>query len=77
MKTEAEQLGMVIIEKERELDSIFKANNPDEILVKKKIMEISDLMGKLRFVHLSAHIKQKALLTREQIDAYNKLRGYN
>ncbi len=77
MQTEAKQLGNLVIEKEKELDSIFKANNPDEMLVKVKIMEISDLMGKLRFVHLDSHIKQKEILTETQVSAYNRLRGYN
>jgi Spy/CpxP family protein refolding chaperone len=63
MQTEAKKLGELVIEKEKELDSIFKENNPDEILVQNKIMEISNLMGKLRFVHLDAHIKQKEILT--------------
>lgn len=77
MKIEAKQLGKLVIEKEKELDSIFKENNLDEVLVQNKIMEISNLMGKLRIVHLDAHIKQKEILTESQIMAYNKLRGYN
>lgn len=77
MQTEAKKLGKLIIEKEKELDSIFKANTPDEYLIQNKIMEISQLMGQLRFVHLDAHVKQKEILTEDQVTAYNKLRGYN
>ena len=37
MKKEAMQLGKAVIEKERELDSIFKANTQNEIEVKKNL----------------------------------------
>ena len=77
MQTEAKKIGLLIIKEEKELDSIFKTNNADEKLIKSKITEIAKLKGKLRFVHLDAHLKQRNILTVEQVNSYNRLRGYN
>ena len=77
MQTKAKKIGLLIIKNEKELDSIFKTNNTNEKLIKNKINEIAQLNGKLRFVHLDAHLKQKKILTVEQVNSYNRLRGYN
>lgn len=77
MQTEAIQLGQLIIKIEKELNSAFKTNTADEKKIKEIVMEIARLKGKLRFVHLNAHLKQKDILSHEQVIAYNKLRGYN
>lgn len=75
VKQEAIQLGNQIVEKEKELDILFKNGNPNES-AQSLILEIAKLKGELRFVHINAHIKQKEILTSEQIKLYNKLRGY-
>ena len=77
MKTEAKHLGNSIIKKEKELDLLFQSNSVDEKSIRDKVLEISQLKGKLRFVHLDAHLKQKEILTSDQVNSYNKLRGYN
>lgn len=75
--TEAKKLGELIVEKEKELDLLFKNNNADEKTIQDKVLAISELRGRLRLAHLNAHLKQKEILTKEQINAYNRLRGYN
>lgn len=77
MQTEAKQLGKSIIENEKELNLFFKTNSIDDKSILDKINEIAQLNGKLRFIHLAAHLKQKEILTSEQVNTYNKLRGYN
>ena len=37
---------------------------------------IADLQGRLRTVHLSAHLDTRALLNPDQITRYEHLRGY-
>ena len=37
---------------------------------------IGDVQGRLRAVHLAAHLETRALLSPEQIAQYEKLRGY-
>lgn len=67
----------MIIEKEKELDTLFQENRISQTFLRNKINEISELNSMLRFAHLNAHLKQKEILTNEQIDTYNELRGYN
>jgi hypothetical protein len=76
MKTEAVRLGKSIIEKENELELMFRENEINERLLFDLAAEIGLLKGELRFVHLNAHIKEKNVLTMEQIELYNDLRGY-
>jgi hypothetical protein len=40
------------------------------------MMQIAHLQAELRAVHLDTHIRQRTILTQEQIAAYNRLRGY-
>jgi len=77
VKTEAKKLGRMIVEKEKELDTLFKENRISQTLLRNKINEISELNSMLRFAHLNAHLLQKEILTNEQIKTYNELRGYN
>jgi hypothetical protein len=37
---------------------------------------IAELQGRLRAVHLSAHLETRALLNPDQIARYEQLRGY-
>ena len=38
---------------------------------------IGGLAGRLRAVHLAAHVKMRAVLSDEQVRAYDALRGYS
>ena len=40
------------------------------------MLEIATLRGELRLAHLRAHLAMKTILTPEQIEAYDRLRGY-
>ena len=76
MAEAAMALGREIVARERELDAAFAEARIDEALLKAKTGEIAALMGRLRAVHLAAHIESRPLLSPAQIAAYNKLRGY-
>jgi len=45
--------------------------------VQRASIEIGELQGRLRAVHLNTHIEMKALLSAEQVAAYDRLRGYS
>ena len=77
LKEEAIRIGKIIIEKEELLDQLFNKGNADEKSVRKLVNEITKYKGELRFVHIEAHIKQKEILTADQINIYDELRGYN
>ena len=40
------------------------------------LLEIGEIRARLRFVHLKSHLRQRDLLTAEQIARYDDLRGY-
>ena len=44
--------------------------------VERASVEIGALQGRLRAVHLNTHIEMKALMSPDQVAAYDRLRGY-
>lgn len=77
MREEAQSLGRQVVEAEAQLDRAFASGAADEKRVRESAMRIGELQGRLRAVHLVAHLQTKALLSHEQVAAYNQLRGYN
>jgi hypothetical protein len=76
MKHEATLLGEQIVKEEQKLDGLFSSGKVNDELLKDSLNEIARLRGGLRFVHLQAHLRQKAILSTEQIHQYDRLRGY-
>ncbi|HMK38746.1 MAG TPA: hypothetical protein VK569_05360 [Bacteroidota bacterium] len=76
MHSEAVRLGTQLIEKERALDSAFVSGSVSLQSLKLMTGEIEDLRGRLREVHLAAHIDVRTVLTPHQIELYDQLRGY-
>jgi len=76
MRAAAKPLGAELVERERTLDRLFQKGNisPDQLTT--ETAGIAELQGRLRSVHLSAHLKTRALLTADQIAMYQSLRGY-
>ncbi len=76
MHASAVTLGGAIIEREAALDALFETGAIDKQTLEERLSEIATLKGKLRNVHLAAHLETKKLLSEQQIDTYNRLRGY-
>ena len=76
MKTEAVRLGNAIVEKEAALDRLFASGTASAASVANATAEIASLQGRLRAVHLGAHLRMREIMTPEQIAAYDALRGY-
>jgi Spy/CpxP family protein refolding chaperone len=76
MHDAAVPLGMQIIDRETQLDTSFASGAAKEETVAALTREIGELQGRLRNVHLSAHIATKALLTPHQVEMYVAARGY-
>ncbi len=76
MQREARTLGRELIAREAELDSLFAEARIDEPKLRNSVTGIAEIEGRLRITHLKYHLHMKALLTAEQIMAYNRLRGY-
>lgn len=77
MKAAAEALGADIVERERMLDRRFAHRHIGEADLEALTGEIGQLQGRLRLVHLRAHLEMTSILTPDQVAGYNRLRGYS
>jgi hypothetical protein len=77
MKQEAIPLGLELIDLERKLNDHFANKTITFELLGAMLESIARVHKKLRYVHLSAHLKTPNILTPEQVALYNKLRGYS
>ncbi|HEY0392934.1 MAG TPA: Spy/CpxP family protein refolding chaperone [Candidatus Elarobacter sp.] len=76
MRAGAVPLGARIVDAERTLDREFATRTIDEARLRAATARIAELQGRLRAVHLSAHLATRAVLTPQQIAAYDAMRGY-
>src|SRR5262245_48520801 len=76
MRAKAQPIGRHIIEAESDLDRAFVSGQIDLPSMRDRTRVIAILQGELRAVHLDAHLRQRELLTPEQIARYDALRGY-
>ena len=76
MRTEAQSLGAMIVEREAMLDRLFVEARIDAGLLEAETTAIAELQGQLRRVHLAAHLDTRTVLTPEQVDRYDTARGY-
>lgn len=76
MAAAARALGAEIIEHEAGLDRLFAQRDIDSKRLAATTAQIAALQGRLRDVHLAAHLEMRGILTAEQIARYASLRGY-
>ena len=76
MQQEAIEAGQTFIKAEEDLDEIFRSSSADRDKLAVAISASADARAKLRFIHLSQHLKTVAILTEDQISKYNVFRGY-
>jgi hypothetical protein len=76
MSAAAKPLGGKLIAREQALDQLFAtgAITPERLAA--ETAAIGELQGRLRLVHLAAHLETRALLNPDQIARYEQLRGY-
>lgn len=76
MQVEARALGAEVIAAERALDALFK----ERTVTAEKLAAATDAaaraQGRLRAAHLRHHLQMMEVLAPEQVDAYQRLRGY-
>lgn len=77
MKQEAIPLGLELIELESDLNKHFANRTITYDLLGVLLERVAQVQKKLRYVHLSAHLKTPNILTPEQIVLYNEMRGYS
>jgi Spy/CpxP family protein refolding chaperone len=72
----ARALGADIVKTERELDQAFATRSVSERQVRNFTRKLGEMQGRLRALHLIAHLETTAVLTPAQVARYNELRGY-
>lgn len=77
MSNKAKSIGAAIIAVEQDMDRSFANKTITEENLKLMLDNSADLYGQLRFVHLSAHLDTVQILTIEQVQMYNTIRGYD
>ena len=75
MKSRAKELGQAIVKIEVELNSAFADRLITEKSVRDDSEEIGRIRGKLRSVHLIAHMKTQKVLNETQLATYKKMRA--
>jgi LTXXQ motif family protein len=76
MNAAAKALGAEMIERERALDRLFGNGEITLGRLAAETATIAELNGRLRAVHLAAHLETRASLQPEQLVVYQQLRGY-
>lgn len=76
MRREAIRIGREVVRRERDLDRRFAHGTVTAAEVEEATAAIAELMGRLRAVHLKAHLATDEVLTDEQVRRYQHLRGY-
>jgi Spy/CpxP family protein refolding chaperone len=76
MQARAIALGTQLVDEERALDRLFTSRAVSSETLASSLARIGALQGRVRQVHLEAHLEQTAVLTAKQIETYTRLRGY-
>ncbi|NKB77001.1 MAG: hypothetical protein GKR96_08095 [Gammaproteobacteria bacterium] len=76
MHLRAKKLGKEYIEQEQFLEHLIQSPDITQEQLDSELKKSALILADLRFTHLSAHLKTPDVLTKEQIERYNSLRGY-
>ncbi len=70
------EIGAEIVELERQLDAGFARRTMTAEALDSTTSDIARLQGRLRAVHLRAHLEVAGVLSEAQRQDYDRLRGY-
>lgn len=76
-KAEARAIGVRLVEAERELDRLFASGEVTTQSLRDKVLAAGELRSEYRLSHLDTHQRTRAVLTAEQTERYDRLRGYD
>ena len=76
MHSEAQRIGKLIVDQEAALSRAFAAEAIAPETLDQRTQDLAALYGELRTTHLEAHLDITPLLSAEQIERYDQLRGY-
>ena len=77
MQEKAIQFGRMLVEEERNLDTLFSSKTITPETLETSLKRIGTLQAQVRQTHLEAHLTQAKILSPAQVAKYIELRGYN
>ncbi len=77
MQDEVRPLGRELVDLEERLDRAFREGVIDEDALAQLTEESAAVEGSIREAHLGAHLKTRDILSPEQVEEYDRLRGYS
>jgi hypothetical protein len=77
MQAEVRPLGRELVNLEERLDRAFRDETIDQDALAQLTEESATIEGSLREAHLSAHLKTRDILSSQQVEEYDRLRGYS
>jgi Spy/CpxP family protein refolding chaperone len=77
MRSEAQQVGAEVLEAEQRLEALFASGRIDENSLATQVEETGRRWSRLRTVHLKYHLSVLPILTPQQRQRYQMLRGYD
>lgn len=77
MKAQAIQQGERFIALERELENHFRNRTITDANLRASLDAIAGARKELRYIHLATHLKTLEILSEDQIEKYDALRGYS
>lgn len=75
-KAEARAIGVNLVEAERALDALFRSGKVGPDALAGAVHAAAAAAGEYRLSHLETHRRLRALLSAEQVERYDELRGY-
>jgi hypothetical protein len=75
-KAEARAIGAKLVDSQRALDALFRSGRVEQQALAEAVRDVARLEGEYRLSHLETHRRMRALLTDDQVAAYDRLRGY-
>lgn len=77
MEAAAQELGAEIVAREAALDRRFAEGSVEPAAMLAEAEALGVRYGRLRAIHLKAHLETRAVLSADQVARYDRLRGYD
>ncbi len=77
MKARAIELGERLITQEQALENLFQNGSVNPDTLRSSLTKIENTRMELRYTHLVTHLETPEILSKNQIEKYNALRGYS
>lgn len=72
----ATRIGKAIVDKEAELEALCASQQATTENTEKLVRELAQLQADFRLTHLNAHLSMRQILSKQQIEMYDQVRGY-